>query len=205
MNMRKMFGTLGVAAAAIALMAGTAARAVAQVDTALAKEIDKKLVSLPDYAVFDSLGFAMNGNNIVLQGYASRPELKSEAEKAVKRISGVGGVENQIQVLPNSPNDDRIRMAVFRRVYGYEPLRKYSNGAPLVDDPLAVAAGGITNDPPQGFHAIHIIVNNGRVILTGVVDSKEDADMAYMQANGTPGTFAVTNDLMYPGKAGTAK
>ena len=59
--------------------------------------------------------------------------------------------------------------------------------------------GGITADPPIGYHAIHIIVNGGHVILTGVVDSKTDADVAAIQANSTPGVFSVENDLRFPG------
>lgn len=166
----------------------------------LAQQVGKRLLSLPDYAVFDSLSFELRGSTVVLKGYASRPALKDDAAKAAKSVAGVQAVENDIQVLPYSPNDDRLRVAVFRRIYGAPTLRKYSNGAPLVVDPLAVAAGGITNDPPLGFHAIHIVVDNGRVTLTGVVDSKQDAEMAYIQANGTPGTFAVTNQLNFPGK-----
>ena len=60
-------------------------------------------------------------------------------------------------------------------------------------------AGGITNDPPLGFHAIHIIVKNGNVTLFGVVNSQTDAAIAGMQANSAPGAFSVTNDLIVPG------
>ena len=60
-------------------------------------------------------------------------------------------------------------------------------------------AGGITNDPPRGFHSIHIIVKNGNVTLYGVVNNQSDAAIAYMQANSTPGVFSVDNDLDIPG------
>jgi osmotically-inducible protein OsmY len=60
-------------------------------------------------------------------------------------------------------------------------------------------AGGITQDPPLGYHAIHIIVDNGHVILTGSVNSEADANIAQIQANSTPGVFSVENDLMFPG------
>jgi osmotically-inducible protein OsmY len=59
---------------------------------------------------------------------------------------------------------------------------------------------GITNDPPIGYHAIHIIVKNGNVTLKGVVDNTTDLAMAEMQANTTPGVFSVTNDLFLAGK-----
>lgn len=167
----------------------------------IVKQIRNKLTGLTDYGVFDSLRFAFKGKTIVLKGYASRPVLKSEAEKVVKGIEGVDGVDNQIKVLPNSPNDDRIRAAVYRRIYSQPMLRKYTSGPVGFGEApsIARAAGGITQDPPLGYHAIHIIVDNGNVILTGVVDSKSDADVAAIQANSTPGVFSVDNDLQVAG------
>jgi osmotically-inducible protein OsmY len=70
------------------------------------------------------------------------------------------------------------------------------NRAPSV----ARAAGGITNDPPIGYHAIHIIVKNGNVTLTGVVDSDSDLAMAGMRANTVSGVFSVDNQLEVAGK-----
>lgn len=173
----------------------------------IVKEVRKRLVSLTNFSVFDWLSFGIHGKNVILRGYASRPTLKSDAERAVKNIPGVAGVENQIEVLPNSPNDDRIRAAVYNRIYTQPALRRYnanqgSIGQAIGPGPnIAARAGGITNAPPIGFHAIHIIVKNGNVILVGYVDRQSDADIAYMQANGTPGTFSVENDLEFPGAA----
>ena len=167
----------------------------------IVKQIRSKLNGLSDYGVFDSLRFAFKGKTIVLKGYASRPTLKSQAEKVLKGIEGVDGVDNQIQVLPNSPNDDRIRAAVYRRIYSQPMMRKYTSGPVGFGEApsIARAAGGITQDPPLGYHAIHIIVDNGNVILTGVVDNKSDADVAAIQANSTPGVFSVDNDLQVAG------
>lgn len=169
--------------------------------TNIVKQVRDKLMGLTDYGVFDSLRFAIKGKAIVLMGYASRPVLKSEAEKVVNGINGVESVHNQINVLPNSPNDDRIRVGVYRRIYSQAALRKYTSGPVGFGrfPSVAVEAGGITQDPPIGYHAIHIIVNNGNVILTGVVDSKMDADIAAIQANSTPGVFSVENDLQIAG------
>ena len=163
----------------------------------IVKQIRNKLNGLTDYGIFDSLRFAFKGKTIVLKGYASRPMLKSEAERAVKGIEGIEGVENEIQVLPTSPNDDRIRASLYRRIYSQPSLRKYTSAPPGFGEgpSIARAAGGITQDPPIGYHAIHIIVNNGNVILTGVVDNKTDADIAAIQANSAPGVFSVDNDL----------
>jgi hyperosmotically inducible protein len=186
--------------------------AFSQEDTVrIAEEVRKRLLKLPNYSVFDDLRFGIQGKTLVLLGYASRPILKSEAGNTVKGIEGIQNVQNNIEVLPNSPNDDRIRAAVYNRIYTQPALRKYNANAGTIGraigpgSEVAIAAGGITNSPPIGYHSIHIIVKGGNVILTGAVDSKSDADIANIQANGTPGVFSVTNDLNYPGKAGQAK
>ncbi len=169
-------------------------------ETRIITEVRKRLASLPNYAVFDYLYFGIQGRNLILQGYASRPVLKSDAAGACKGIEGVERVVNQIVVLPFSPNDDRIRIEVYRRVYGFPSLRKYSGSSVGFGDfgSIARAAGGITEDPPLGFHAIHIVVNGGHVTLYGVVDSKQDAEAANIQANTAPGAFSVEDKLDYP-------
>ena len=174
----------------------------------IVNEVQKKLAGLPTYSVFDWITFGVQGRTIILKGYASRPILKSDAENAVKRIKGVENVINEIEVLPNSPNDDRIRAAVYNRIYTQPTLAKYNAnqgslaralgpGGPSV----ALMAGGITNDPPIGFHAIHIIVKNGNVALYGVVNNEMDKTIAGMQANSAPGAFSVDNDLIVQGEA----
>jgi hyperosmotically inducible periplasmic protein len=168
----------------------------------IAKEVRKQIVTLPQYGVFDAIHFAIKGRTVILLGKASRPTLKSAAENVVKKIEGVENVENRIQVLPASPNDDRIRAAVYRSIYGYGPLQRYTSnrGGPRRGPSMARLAGGITNDPPIGYHAIHIIVENGNVTLTGVVDSESDMAIAGMRANSVPGVFSVDNDLQVPSK-----
>ena len=159
----------------------------------VAEEVRKQIVTLPQYGVFDHIHFAIKGaDTVVLQGKASRPTLKSGAENVVKRIEGVTTVDNQIEVLPVSPNDDRIRAAVYASIYGYPALQKYTSNR---GRSVARAAGSITNDPPIGFHAIHIIVENGNVTLIGVVNNDADLAIAGMRANIVPGVFSVDNNL----------
>jgi len=172
----------------------------------IVNEVQKKLAGLPNYSVFDWITFGVQGRTIILKGYASRPVLKSDAENTVKRIKGVENVINEIEVLPNSPNDDRIRAGVYNRIYTQPTLAKYNANQGSVARALgpggrsvALMAGGITNDPPIGFHAIHIIVKNGNVALYGVVNNEMDKTIAGMQANSTPGAFSVDNDLIVPG------
>jgi len=140
----------------------------------LTKEVRHELVMLPYYGLFDNLAYRVDGSTVTLFGQVTRPTLKSDAENVVKHIEGVDRVVNNIEVLPLSPMDDRIRMATYRAIYGYGPLQRYAMGAV----------------PP-----IHIIVKNGHVTLEGVVANKGDADIANIRANGVPGVFSVTNDL----------
>jgi hyperosmotically inducible periplasmic protein len=170
----------------------------------IAKEVRKQILTLPQYGVFDNIHFGIKGSDaVVLMGQASRPTLKSGAERVVSKIEGVKSVDNQIEVLPVSGNDDRIRAAVYASIYRYPALQKYTSnrGGPRGVPSVARAAGGITNDPPLGYHAIHIIVKNGNVTLTGVVDSDTDLAIAEMRANGVSGVFSVNNDLQVASKA----
>jgi hyperosmotically inducible periplasmic protein len=174
----------------------------------IAKEVQKRLASLTDYTVFDWITFGFHGKTVVLKGYASRPTLKSSAARVLKGIPGIESVDNQIEVLPLSPNDDRIRASVYNRIYTQPSLRKYNANQGSVAQALgpggrsvAMMAGGITNDPPRGFHAIHIIVKNGNVTLYGVVNNASDEAIAGMQANSAPGVFSVDNDLIVQGAA----
>jgi hyperosmotically inducible protein len=108
-------------------------------------------------------------------GEVTKPLLKSDAEKAVKRIAGVKQVINKIEVLPYSPNDDRIRISMYRAVYANPNFTRY-----------AIRAYG----------PIHIIVNNGDVRLMGSVLTKTDKNIAGIIARGVEGVFTVTNDLL---------
>ena len=171
----------------------------------IVKDVRKQLSSLSDYSVFDWITFGIHGKTIVLKGYASRPQLKDEAGRAIKKIEGIQSVDNQIQVLPLSSNDDRIRADVYNRIYTQPTLSKYNANQGSLGRAIGpggrvgVMAGGITNNPPIGFHGIHIIVNNGHVILYGVVLNKTDAEIAGVQANLAPGAFGVENDLIIQG------
>jgi osmotically-inducible protein OsmY len=174
--------------------------------TKIVTEVNKKLAGLSTFSVFDWLTFGVHGKTLVLNGYASRPILKTDAENAVKKIPGITKIENQIIVLPLSNFDDRIRAQVYNRIYTQAALRKYNANQGSIAQAMgpggrsfAWMAGGITQNPPIGYHAIHIIVNNGHVTLYGVVLNTMDSNIAYIQANSTPGVFSVDNDLVVQG------
>ncbi len=167
-----------------------------QIQLKLARAVYKAIVTNTNYGVFDDIHFGLKGDTIILRGQASRPILKSTIENTVKKIEGVSKVENEIAVLPLSPNDDRLRVAVYAALYSFPSLQKYtSNRAGFTGMTVARRAGGITNDPPIGYHAIHIIVQNGNVRLVGVVDNEADSNVAEIRANTVSGVFSVDNDI----------
>ncbi len=147
----------------------------------ITKQVRKELVMLPFYSVFDNFKYKVGPNGeVTLLGEVNRPTLKTDAERVVKRIEGVTNVTNNIEVLPLSPMDDRIRLATYRAIYGHSALR-----------PLAIRAV-----PP-----IHIIVKNGNVSLEGVVNTKLESQVAETQARQVPGVFEVKNNLMVEQKS----
>ena len=172
----------------------------------IVRETQKRIGRLTNYGVFDWVTFGIHGKTLVLRGYASRPTLKSDAERSLKGIPGVEGIENLIEVLPNSPFDDRIRTAIYRNIYSAPGLRKYGGNGGMGSmngmgrgTSVARRAGGITVDPPMGYHAISIVVKNGNVILYGAVLNSMDQAIAGIQANGTSGVFSVENNLVIEG------
>lgn len=140
----------------------------------LKEEVRHQLVMLPWYSVFDNLAYRIDGTTVILEGQVQRPSLKPDAESAVKRIEGVETVVNNIEVLPPSPHDDRIRRAAYRAVYRSATLQRYAL---------------------QAVPPIHIIVKNGHITLEGVVANQGDKDVANIRARGVSGSFSVTNNL----------
>ncbi len=141
----------------------------------MVKEIRHQLVLLPWYSVFDNLSFRIEGSKVILLGQVVRPTLKSDAGAAVKNVEGVSSVQNDIEVLPNSPMDSRLRRALYNAIYSAPGLQRYKLSA---------------------VPSIHIIVKNGNVTLEGVADNDADKNLAGLRANGVPNVFSVTNNLV---------
>jgi len=163
-----------VLALAFGLVSIALAQEMARSQQRLEKEVRHELVMLPYYGVFDNLAFKVDGSKVTLLGEVTRPTLKTDAGAVVKRIEGVESVDNQIEVLPLSPNDDRIRLTVYRAVYRQTSLSRYAL---------------------QAIPPIHIIVKNGNVRLEGVVATEADKNLAGIRAKGVSGVFSVENNL----------
>jgi len=161
-NLMGRFSKIGVAMALLTLSA------VAQDHKWAGRTLDdlewtihEKLAVLPFHGVFDTLRFEVQNKTVTLSGQVVNPNVKQNAERAIRQISGVENVVNQVEVLPPSRRDDALRMNVYRAIYEKEPLEKYG-----------------TRESPS----IHIIVKDGAVALEGVVDSEADRAMVRLRA-----------------------
>jgi hyperosmotically inducible protein len=184
---RNVIGDIGSMVLSLVLILGLAGRVAAATNSEaktaitpaqrqewITEQVRHKLAMIPYYSVFDILEYKVDGDTVTLMGQVRRPVIKDEAESSVKRIEGMKTVRNQIEVLPPSPFDDRLRRAEYRSIYSFGPLQPYA---------LGVNPG------------IHIIVKNGDVTLEGSVTSKGDWNAANVRAHMVPGVFSVTNNL----------
>lgn len=144
-------------------------------EVALIKEVRHVLVMQPFYTVFDNLSFKVNGEEVTLMGQVVNSALKPDAASAVKKIEGVTSVKNEIEVLPPSSSDNRLRRALYRAIYSTPGFEKYA----------------IQAVPP-----IHIIVSLGHVTLVGVVSNQMDKTLAITRASSVPGSVGKITDQL---------
>lgn len=167
----------------IGMTAGTVSAQVVSVEfserTEMSEKVRKEILGLPYYGAFDAIGFDIKGDTVILNGYVVRPLTKDDAEDEVAEIPGVRRVINNIEVLPVSPNDDRIRLRVQSSIADKGALYRYLLGA----------------NP-----SIRIVVKNGRVMLEGYVANEADRNLANIAAREVSGTFEVTNNLKIEGR-----
>ena len=129
----------------------------------------------PTIEVFDYVAFQVDGNGgVTLFGQVRTPAMKNHVAEDARKVKGVKGVQNRIEVLPLSRSDDDIRRAAYNAIYGQTGFERYRLRA----------------TPP-----IHIIVKNGSLTLEGVVANKLEHAQANAAARGVPGVFAVKNNL----------
>ena len=187
-----------------ALLGARVIPAAAKTPTSTVDGIRHELLQLPYYGVFDFLSFKYENGTVTLMGYAARPSLKTDAERAVRRVAGVDAVNDQIEVLPVSMNDDNVRWQTYYAIYRDPFLSRYAPGGDLLwghrhEFPGGFMALGPSRFPgtePAGNYPIHIVVKNGRITLLGVVDNDSDKTVAGMRARGVSGSFGVDNELM---------
>jgi hyperosmotically inducible periplasmic protein len=178
-----------------ALSGATSTRAQIVAPDETVRSVRKMLERLPYYGVFDFIVFRVDRGAVYLAGYSFEGRLKMDAEAAAKRATGVDEVANQIEVLPASLNDDRIRWATFYRIYTDDFLSRYAPGGEFGVLQELRDEQQFPGMQPVGPYAIHIVVKNGRTMLLGIVDSAADRQIAEVRAREVTGVFAVENSL----------
>ena len=164
-----LFVAAGIAAASTSSNAGPVT------DATLERQIRHEILMYPRYSIWDDISFRVRNGQVELFGAVNQPFKKSDIARIIQRVPGVTSVADQVRVLPLSKFDDRLRIQVARAVYGDPVLNRYAL---------------------QAVGPIHIIVENGHVTLTGVVNSEMEKNVAGIRANGAGMSFgAVTNSL----------
>ena len=160
--------------AGAALAADKEAAGVPKTDADLAKSVRHEILMYPHYTLWDDVTFRVANGSVELDGEVSQPYKRADLEHLVQRVPGVAEVTNELKVLPLSSFDDRLRQQIARAIYGDPSLSRYAMGA---------------------VPAIHIIVENGHVMLTGVVMNGMDKQIAAMRAASSLSFGPVVNNL----------
>jgi hyperosmotically inducible protein len=167
-----MFARLS-AAVAVVLALSAPAWAADQKNLQVFRDVQKQVLTYPQFSVFDSVHMQIDEGIVTLSGKVTMPYKKDDIAKRVAKVPGVAKVVNQIDVLPVSIYDDDLRFRIARALYGNSSFRSY---------------GSMANPP------IHIVVEHGNVTLEGVVNNETDRMLARSIASSF-GAFSVTNDL----------
>ena len=158
---------------AFTLAAGSLASAQERKDLQVFRDISNSVNRYTQFTIFDNIEASVTDGNVVLSGWVTMPYKKNDIERRIRKIDGVMMVENKIDVLPVSQFDDELRYRIARAIYSNSSFWNYAAMA----------------NPP-----IHIVVNRGRVTLTGVVQSNVERMLARSLATGF-GSFEVKNAL----------
>lgn len=142
-------------------------------DLQIFRDISRQVLQYPHFTIFDTINAQVEDGVVVLTGKVTMPYKIEDIGERVARVNGVRQVQNNVTVLPVSGYDDELRFRISRAIYGNSNFWTY---------------GAMANPP------IHIIVENGRVTLEGVVNSNIDRMLARSLASSF-GAFSITNNL----------
>ena len=171
----RMLGRFLLAAALLTGVAAASTKGGTQSDSDIARNLRHEVLMYPHYSIWDDLSFRVADGNVSLTGEVNQPYKKQDIERLVRKVPGVASVTNDIKVLPLSSMDDRLRLQVASAIYRDSSLSRYGMGA---------------------VPAIHIIVENGHVTLTGTVASDMEKQIAGMRAASGLSFGPVVNNLV---------
>jgi len=138
-------------------------------------QVRKKILMLPRYEVFDSIGYQVTGDTVTLTGKVRNAVNRKSAERSVAKIAGVNRVVNNIEILPVGGFDESIRVRLYQTL---------SN------------SGGLSRYLWPVNPSVRLIVDGGHVFLEGYVSNRGDYNTMNILANGVSGVFSVTNNLI---------
>jgi hyperosmotically inducible periplasmic protein len=166
---RFMLGALALAV----LVTPASAQAQERKTLQILNDVGREVRQYTRFTIFDDVTTSIENGVVTLSGRVTAPFKKDDIGARVARVPGVQAVRNEIGVLPVSPFDDDLRYRIARAIYGNSSFWQYAAMA----------------NPP-----IHIVVEHGRVTLTGVVNSNVERMLARSLAT-TFGAFSVRNEL----------
>jgi len=170
---KRLSAWIGVVTVAATFATVASASAAERKDFQLLMDVAKSVDRYTQFTIFDDVSASVNDGIVTLTGKVTMPFKRNDIEKRIEKIDGVRGVRDQIAVLPVSQFDDELRYGIARSIYGNSNFWQYA---------------AMPNPP------IHIVVEHGRVTLTGVVSSEVDRMLARSLA-AQFGAFSVTNAL----------
>jgi len=168
-----MLKKLALIAFAVSLLPGLAAGETIEKNSDLFADVSGEVRRYARYTVFDQVSIGVNEGVVTLTGKVTMPYKAEDIGRLVARVPGVTQVHNRIGVLPVSFFDDELRAGIARSIYGHSLFWHY----------------GVMAYPP-----IHIVVENGRVTLSGVVNSEVERAVAGSLASSSSAS-AVVNEL----------
>jgi hyperosmotically inducible protein len=142
-------------------------------DLQILKDVATSVDRYTRFTIFDDVSASVKDGVVTLTGKVTMPFKRDDIARRVAKVDGVTAVRDEIGVLPVSQFDDELRVRIARSIYGNSNFWNY----------------GIMPNPP-----IHIVVEHGRVTLTGVVQSEVDRMLARSLATQF-GALSVTNAL----------
>lgn len=158
----------------LALTIGTGdLRAQPRSDPRVIDDVARSIGTHPQLSIFDDVRADVVDGNVTLSGRVTAEYKRADVARVVSRIDGVRQVRNNIVLLPTSPYDDELRYRISRAIYSNAAFWTYAN----------------MPKPP-----IHVIVENGRVRLTGVVATEVERALARSLATGN-GELSLTCEL----------
>jgi hyperosmotically inducible protein len=160
-------------AAALLVVSSAAAEATTRTDRQVLRDVQRAVTGSGWFTIFDDIHARVDHGIVTLTGRVTMPYKRDDIVRRVSRVEGLVRLVDQVQVLPLSRFDDELRLRLARAIYGNANFSNYAMMA----------------NPP-----IHIIVERGRVTLTGIVQSHVDRMLARALAT-QPGVMTVVNNL----------